>query len=476
MSLVEKVVIVVFDGLRPDMIAGRMSTLEAFIGDNLWFSNARSVFPSLTRVCTTSVSTGAWPGKHGIVNNEFHVAQDLTGPMIDTAKISDIQSLGDRTGSIVTCNTLSQQLSAAGLSMTALHCGSPGSGMLMNHSVKEDGQRTLSIFGEQATLTPEAVSPMIKACGPLPSQDVPKLAIAAYIGKLATEFVLAQQQSDVTVLWMPEPDSSYHHYGLHTDETAQAMNAADECFAQILTAIEAGAYSDKTAVVAMSDHGQIATSALIDLAGDLRADGFRVGETPGDDIDILMTGGNVGELRPMTLDNGLITDLGHWLMAKDYIGMVFADPDIVSGAISPQTVHQTHDRSADLWFVMRSDSSNGPGGLPGIGVYTGGVALGGGMHGGLNPYEMNSLLGFSTPDGRKSEVDNTPTSLIDIAPTILNLLGLEIDNGGRILPLYEAEQEQAVEEILTGKHKGFCQQLKRSSIAGRCYLIEGGRG
>ena len=475
MSQIEKVVIVVFDALRPDMVAGRMPTLEKFLGDNLWFSNARSVFPSLTRVCTTSVSTGAWPGTHGIVNNEFHLSQDMTGPMIDTAKINQIQSLADRTGAIVTCDSLGQRLAAAGLTMTTLHCGSPGSGMLINHTVRENGQRTLSIFGEDATLTPGVVSQLIAACGPLPSLDAPKLAVADYVSKIARHFALAQEQSDVTILWTPEPDSSFHIYGLHSQEATLAMGAADASFAEILAAISAGPYSDTTAVVVMSDHGQIATSALIDLGGDLRADGFRAAAAPGDTTEILMTGGNMGELRPMTADAGLTADLGRWLMEKDYMGMVLADPEVVEGAITPAAVHQNHARSADLLFVMRSDTSEGPGGIPGVGVYTGGVALGGGMHGGLNPYEMNTVLGFSVPGGRRAETDLAPASLIDIAPTILNLLGLEISNGGRVLPLFEADKEQPVTEILTGQSGGFCQKLIRSSIDGRNYLIEGGR-
>jgi len=475
MSRIEKVVIVVFDGLRPDMVRGRMPVLLQFLRDTLWFRNARSVFPSLTRVCTTSVSTGAWPGVHGIVNNQFHVAQDLTGPMVDTGKIADIQSLAARTGAIVTCDTLGQRLAAAGLTMTSMHSGSPGSGMLINHTVAKGGHRTFSVYGEAGTLTPDIVSRVVSACGPLPGQDVPKLDVVAYTGSVARHFALAQDQSDVTVLWLPEPDTSFHFCGIHSEGADQAMHAADTAFAEILETVAAGKHCKSTAVIAMSDHGQIATSALIDLRGDLRADGFRAGESPGDDVDILMTGGNMGELRPMSPDPGLIADLGRWLMERDSVGMVFADPQLVEGAFAPALVHQTHARSADLLYVMRSDTSDGPGGLPGLGVYTGGVPLGGGMHGGLNPYEMNTVLAISTPDGRRGEVDDAPASLTDIAPTILDLLGLEISNGGRILPLLEGDSEQPVTETLAAGAFGFDQRLTRASMAGRDYIIEGGR-
>ena len=37
MKQVNRVVIVVFDGLRPDMIAGRMPVLDEFAKSKLWF-------------------------------------------------------------------------------------------------------------------------------------------------------------------------------------------------------------------------------------------------------------------------------------------------------------------------------------------------------------------------------------------------------------------------------------------------------
>lgn len=475
MAEADKAVIVVFDGLRPDMVSGRMPVLEAFLSENLWLRNARSVFPSLTRVCTTSVATGAWPGRHGIVNNQFHLNSDLGGPLVDTAQIDRLLQLSDRTGAIVTADSIGQRLAAEGRSMIAIHCGSAGSGLLINHAVRENGQRTFSVHGAAATLTPEIVPGILALCGPLPRHDVPKLDVVAYTGRVATEVALARDQADVTVVWLPEPDTSFHFCGIHSEGAAQAMDAADRAFAEILDTVGKGPHASRTAVIVMSDHGQIATSALVDLAALLRADGFRAGDRPGDDTEILMTGGNMGELRPLAPDHSLMRDLGQWLMQREEIGMVFADPDIVAGALPPASVHQTHARSADLLFVMRSHETPGPGGIPGVGVYTGGVPLGGGMHGGLNRYEMNTVLGIAAPDGRRGEIDDTPASLIDIAPTVLGLLGTTFQCDGRILPVFEPEAERAEVEVLQVGRGAFRQRLVRSRIAGRDYLIEGGR-
>jgi hypothetical protein len=470
-----KVVIVVFDGLRPDMIAGRMPTLDAFLSENLWLRNARSVFPSVTRVCTTSLATGAWPGRHGIVNNQFHLNSDLRGPLVDTGRVDRLLQLLERTGEIVSTDSLGQRLAAEGRSMMAIHCGSAGSGLLINHAVRENGQRTFSVHGAGATLTPEIVPGILATCGPLPGQDVPKFDVVAYAGRVANEVALAKEQADVTLVWLPEPDTSFHFCGIHSERTDQVMSAADAVFAEILDTVRKGPYASQTAVIALSDHGQIATSALVDLVQLLRTDGFRADEMPNDDTEILVTGGNMGELRPLANDFGLVRDLGQWLMQRDEIGMVFADPEMLPGAFSPAAVHQVHARSADLLYVMRSHEIPGPGGIPGIGVFTGGVPLGGGMHGGLNRFEMNTVLGIAAPDGRRQESDDTPASLIDIAPTVLGLLGTTFRCDGRFLPVFEPESEHAELEIMHESHGTFQQRLVRSRIAGREYLIEGGR-
>jgi hypothetical protein len=395
--------------------------------------------------------------------------------MVDTARIDELLRLAERTGAIVTADSLGQRLAAAGRGMMAIHCGSAGSGLLVNHAVRENGHRTFSVHGADATLTPEIVPVILAKCGPLPGHDVPKLDVVAYTGRVATEAALAMDQADVTLIWLPEPDTSFHFCGIHSEGADQAMQAADTVFAEILETIASGPYQGNTAIIAMSDHGQIATSAQIDLAGLMRADGFRAGEAPDEDTDILLTGGNMGELRPRTPDHSLIADLGSWLMQRDEIGMVFADPSLVEGAFPCSAVHQTHARSAELLYVMRSDETPGPGGIPGIGVYTGGVPLGGGMHGGLNHFEMNTVLGFSVPDGRRHEIDDTPASLIDVAPSVLALLGMPFDSDGRVLPVFEPDPAPARTETMRAGRGGFKQRLTRSRIAGRCYLIEGGR-
>jgi phosphonoacetate hydrolase len=72
MSERSKILITVIDGLRPDMVTPDLTPqLCRFRALATWFRESRSVFPSMTRVATTSLATGSPPGVHGVVANSF---------------------------------------------------------------------------------------------------------------------------------------------------------------------------------------------------------------------------------------------------------------------------------------------------------------------------------------------------------------------------------------------------------------------
>jgi predicted AlkP superfamily pyrophosphatase or phosphodiesterase len=66
----KRCIMVALDGLRPDMVdTARTPHLAALTARGTRFANARSVFPSETRVATPSLITGCRPGGHGMVAN-----------------------------------------------------------------------------------------------------------------------------------------------------------------------------------------------------------------------------------------------------------------------------------------------------------------------------------------------------------------------------------------------------------------------
>jgi arylsulfatase A-like enzyme len=474
MTQADRVIVVLFDGLRPDMIAGAMPHLHRFAEDGLWFTEGRSVFPSMTRVATTSLATGQWPRAHGIVNNAFHMPELVQGRPLDSSNFEHLSRLKAQEP-VVSCASLGHALAAAGKRMGAVHCGSPGSSYLVNHDVAQHGHWTFSVHGEGATQTPEAVRRAVAAHGPLPPQDVPKLATLDYARRAFLGMALGEDAPDVALMWLPEPDTTWHQFGLGSDEARQVMAAADAVFADVLEAVSA--LPGRSTVIAMSDHGQITTSFQTDITAEMQADGLPASHRPGDGHKLALTRGNMGEIRSLDGDMALIRAACDWLMERDDIGMVFARDDLASdmaGTLPHSLVMHGHPRDPELFFLMRSSDALDSWGLPGQGGLIAGVPLGGGMHGGLNRYELTTTLAVQTPDGRRG-LDTSPVGLIDIAPTITALLGARMPAAGAPLPLFAPRAAAITSELSQASRAGFAQELRHKFVDGRMYLDHGGR-
>src|SRR4051794_26188397 len=78
-------IVLVVDGLRPDSIsADVMPNVAKLRQQGTWAENSHSVFPTVTRVNSTSIGTGASPAVHGIVSNTMYVS-GVSDKVFDTA-------------------------------------------------------------------------------------------------------------------------------------------------------------------------------------------------------------------------------------------------------------------------------------------------------------------------------------------------------------------------------------------------------
>jgi arylsulfatase A-like enzyme len=286
---------------------------------------------------------------------------------------------------------------------------------------------------------------------------------------------LASGGPDVALMWLPEPDTTWHHFGLGSEESHAVMAAADKVFADVLDAVSG--MDGRTAVIAMSDHGQITTTSQTDITAEMQAAGLPASHRPDETHRLSLTRGNMGELRSLDSDKGLIASACDWLMSREDIGMVFARDDLAAGlpgTLPVSLVHHGHPRGPELFFIMHSTDDPDPWGLPGQGGLIAGVELGGGMHGGLNRYELNTTLVLDVPDGRAG-VDHAPAGLVDIAPTVAALLGLEMHAAGAALPVFEDRVSEIEPETHRDSRGAFSQALHRNRVDGRIYLDFGGR-
>jgi arylsulfatase A-like enzyme len=488
MQKASRVVVVVFDGLRPDMVTPeRMPNLAAFAGEGAWFREARSVFPSMTRVATSSISTGAPPALHGIVGNSFYFPAVSPDFVLDTSLAADLALAEERlNGPLIAPETLGDRLAAHDMSFAVVHSGSAGSTYAINPRAAAHGHWTFSVMGSEATRTPHAVDEVVERFGPLPPRTLPRFEETEYVTRVFIEHVLGSMDPDVALIWFNEPDTSFHYKFLASDETNAIVTAVDAAFGRIRAAIEARSDADDIAIIVASDHGQISSSAIADIAGLLGEAGHKAARASARAINgaaVTVTGGNMGEIRMVDGDMDRRDQIARWLMQRDEIGMVFTPSDdpvqgAVDGTFSTALVGLGHARQPELVYVLRSDTSIDPHGLPGLGLITGGVPVGGGMHGGLNRHELNTvlILGGAARGGAPGATQ-APSGIVDIAPTILDLLGLAAPASMRGASLMKADirHHAAKTETFEAGTGAFRQQLSITRRGEHLFPVHGGR-
>lgn len=488
MQKASRVVVVVFDGLRPDMVTPeRMPNLAAFAGEGTWFREARSVFPSMTRVATSSISTGAPPALHGIVGNSFYAPEITRDFVLDTSLAADIALAEARLdGPLIAVETLGDRLAAEGKRFAVVHSGSAGSTYAINPRAAAHGHWTFSVMGGEATRTPHAVEEVVERFGPLPPRTLPRFEETDYVTRVFVEHVLGEMDPDLALIWFNEPDTSFHYKFLASDETNAVVTAVDAAFGRIRAAIAARPDAEDIAIIVASDHGQISSSAVADIAGLLSEAGHKAARASARAIDgaaVTVTGGNMGEIRMVDGDMDRRDQIARWLMQRDEIGMVFTPSDdpvrgAVDGTFSTTLVGLDHARQPELVYVLRSDTGLDPHGLPGLGLITGGVPVGGGMHGGLNRHEVNTvlILGGAAQGGAPGQ-SAVPAGIVDIAPTVLDLLGLPVPAGMRGASLMQDEVRRRacdIETVETGAG-AFRQRFSLMRRGAHAFPVHGGR-
>jgi phosphonoacetate hydrolase len=482
----DHVIVCVFDGLRPDMVTDALTpNLMRLARRGTWFREARSVFPSVTRVATSSVATGATPSVHGIVGNSFYFPEVAKDFVLDTGLREDILLAHAATGGqFLTAQTFGDRLAQAGKMFAVVHTGSGGSCYCINPQARKNGHWTFSMLGAHNTETPEAVTDIVKKLGPVPERELPRFNEMDYGARILTEHVLPVMKPDVALIWFNEPDTSYHYKFLGAPDTLAVLRHVDAAFGRILDWVDAQPDAERYAIIAASDHGQISTSGEIPLAALLSQQGHGAHKSSERTLEgsaIAFTGGTSGEIRVLDGDTKRRDAIARWLMEQDFVANVFsanhtAEQGVVPGTLPFSLVGVDHARAPDLMYTLASSTAPDVFGLPGLGLMTGGVPLGGGMHGALNRHELNTvLIGAGAGWGEGNRVTEVPAGIIDIGPTVLWLTGVSASATMMGRSLTQVEDAPVTEHTTHAALNGFAQHVTTREAAGRRFIVSGGR-
>ena len=425
-----RTLIVFFDGLRPDNISAEgMPRLYAFRQQACYGTQHHSVFPTVTRVNSSSYSTGSYPARHGLMGNTVYFPQVDKLKGLNTGEAAELKRIDSATsGHLLTTETsLGQVLQQAGRSMMVFSSGSTGQALLQNHTLS--GGITIN----PSMILPDSFRPrIVSELGAPPAGGKSDAGGHAWVTDALMRYGLIQNGPLVNAIWYSEPDGAAHQYGIGSPQARAALKLVDAQFGRILDSLRSRKMDDKTNILISTDHGFVTYIGKQRLAEFLIKQGLKK-DTASDDVVVAE-----GAIYVKNHDRETVRKIVIALQGQEWVGPVFTKEnkagDVkgwVAGTLSFEAVHWNHaDRAADILTASNWDDRKNSEGYAGA-SYSTGVA----GHGGLSPYEVNIPLMAAGPSFKKHYTDTLPTSNVDLVPTVLHIHHLPVPESmdGRVM-------------------------------------------
>ena len=492
------VLVLVLDGLRPDAITREDTpTLFRLREEGVSFADSHAVFPTVTRVNATAITTGTQPGTNGIVGNAMYVPAVDDRRAFDTAAFQNLLRLDQLTGGrMVMAPTLGERLHAHGRRLAAVSSGSTGSALLLNPRAPGGVGVLVNGWFDPGMLVawPQDVNrAILERFGPAPKKGGTTDRLDGCVDwtqDVLCEYVLPELKPDVVVNWVTEPDHIQHGLGSGAPAMRAALANDDRQVARLLERLESLGLIGRTNLFVVSDHGFGWNAGTVNLARELVTAGLKA-DPPSDDV-VIASNGQSAALHVKHRDRRRIEAIVQFLFSRDWVGVVFTagrgsgQPlGWVDGTFALELIHLANaERGPDVVVTFPWTSGQNPYGVSGTDVCLTDGASGGpprlaADHGSMSPWNVrNTLLAWGV-DVKSGVTVSTPAGNVDVVPTILALLGLPDGErmDGRVLTEAlvggpDHEQVAVSRQVhTTGVERlGYSAALQISEVAGQRYV------
>lgn len=300
-----KVIIFVWDGLRPDSVTKAVTPHLANCRDNgVNFIDNHSMYPTFTMMNASSFSTGNYVAAHGFYGNTLYQpgpqGKDSAGKNLDFNQPIYVEDYGVvnaltsyYNGDLFLVRSLFQVAQQAGLTTAAV--GKTGAAFIQDYAkdpihgngrgimLDEKFAFPLSFVKElekAGYLTPKLTHVNYPDDSLLHNEDPTKANSAAlitladkktkdprseagspynnineYLMKVYLEYILPQKNPDLSVVWLRNPDATEHDYGPGSKPYVDALRNQDKLLGALLEKLKALKIEKTTNIIIVSDHG-----------------------------------------------------------------------------------------------------------------------------------------------------------------------------------------------------------------------------
>jgi len=488
----EHVVLVVWDGMRPDFVSAQYTpTLYELAQKGTFFANHHPVYVSSTEVNGTALATGCYPNRSGVIaNSEYRPEIGWLGP--NATEGLEMIRRGDLAtgGKYIRVPTMCEIVQAAGFPTTV--AGTKPVALLHDRAPrKSTGVGKDSVVIYNGRVMPSSLQAQIEKVNDdkkFPTNTIPNTGRDEWTVKALREVAWKKAVPKLSVVWLSEPDASQHNASPGSDNALAALESSDKRLASILKFLEEKKIREKTDVMIVSDHGFSTIARGFELADILKKQGFKATKKfedaePG---DVMVVGlGGSAMLYVVDHEEEVIRKLVDFLHGSEFAAVIMSRLPI-DGTFPLSAVRMdAPDTAPDLLVSFKWTDEKNEFGAPGF-VLSEGGKRNAGTHASLSRFDMHNTLIGSGPSFRAGFINELPSSNADVAPTILSILGVKPPSpmDGRVLsealvggkaPSGKPKTETAKASRTIGLRQ-WDQYLKTTTFGGAFYVDEGNGG
>ncbi|AQP52786.1 alkaline phosphatase family protein [Vagococcus penaei] len=253
--MTNKLLIISIDALGASRLSKQLNHLpniQQLIQTGTWIQNVEAIYPSLTYPSHTTIVTGVYPSKHGIVNNTYRQPSKQSPDWFwyDQA----IQS-----------PTIYQLAKQQGLT-TAAFLWPVTARSKIDYNIAEIFPNriwTNQVLVSLNASTPQFLIQMNKRYGHL-RRGIKQPFLDDFITACAVD-TIKSKKPDLTLIHLVDLDSACHAHGTDSKEANEALLRQDKRIGLLLNALKEACLAEQTNIAILGDHSQLNVHTMIRL-------------------------------------------------------------------------------------------------------------------------------------------------------------------------------------------------------------------
>jgi arylsulfatase A-like enzyme len=446
---------------------------------------------SSTEVNGAALATGVHPGRNRVIaNTEYRPEMSVTGSFategLDAIRRGDLLTGGHYLGA----ETLAEILQDEGISTVI--AGSKPVVLLHDRSNKKNSEAEKeSVLLFEGKTIPRAVGESLIKVNDDKAWPTnvthPNTAQDAWTTRSLLRALWKKNVPRYTLLWLSDPDKSQHEVGVGASNALAGIESSDKNLGEVIKSLKERGIFEKTDLIVVSDHGFSTIAKGPDVVEILKRGGkfsaFKKNDNPeAGDVMVVGLGGSV-MFYVVEHQEAVIRRLVEFLQQSDFAGVIFSKLKI-EGTFPLETVkYEGTNAGPDVMISMRWTADKNDHGFPGM-FYSMDGTKGKGSHASLSRFDMHNTLVASGPDFKRGFINDAPSGNIDVAPTVLHLLGVKppkpmdgrvllealVTDGSTPAPRVKEQTIEATRELGLLRWR---QYLKFFEVDGATYFDEG---